>query len=216
MRLGRDAHNGRSLLGRLTSSTVTVRNQQALIQRLLAGDQAAYREVVAACHGAMLATARALVGEAVAEEVVQEAWLSAIQALPRFEGRSSLKTWLIRITANRAKSRLRRDKRTVNYAFPEELEGRFDERGHWSQPPRPWGVDERPDALLEAAQLKARLQRAMDRLPPLQRAVVTLRDGEGLAFADICKILDISESNARVLLHRARLRLWAAVDEMEN
>ncbi len=191
-------------------------DERELIRRLLDGDEAAYRTLVDRCHGAMLATARALVGEAIAEEVVQEAWLSAIQALPRFEGRSSLKTWLIRITANRAKSRLRREARTVSVESPEDLERRFDARGHWSEPPRPWAVDERPDALLERDRLKARLDQALRRLPPMQQAVVVMRDMEGLAFADICKILEISESNARVLLHRARLKLWQAVEETRD
>lgn len=188
-----------------------------LIERLLARDETAYKQAVMAYHGLMVHIARAIVGDAVAEEVAQDAWLSIIKALPKFEGRSSFKTWIISIVANSAKSRLRRDSRLVHL---EDLAhdsdsllpaGRFDARGHWQIPPRTWETDD-PEALLASEQLQDCLEKTLERLPHLQQAIVSLRDNQGLEMNEICNLLDVSESNARVLLHRARTRLRNTIE----
>lgn len=196
-------------------------NDSALIQRLLAGEEKAYRQLVAAYHGGMLAFARSFVGEAIADEVVQESWLSMIKALPKFEQRSSLKTWLYTIVGNCARSRLRKENRTISFADPvQELtpvvdSERFAVNHHWSHGPVPWENDT-PEALLASEQLKQHLDQAIAALPLAQQSILVLRDQQGLAMEEICKILEISESNARVLLHRARARLWTCIEEFEK
>jgi RNA polymerase sigma-70 factor (ECF subfamily) len=191
-----------------------------LIPRLLAGDNIAYSQVVTAYHGLMVHLARAIVGEAIADEVAQESWVSVMRALPGFKGRSSLKTWILRITTNTAKSRLRHEARSVS------LEGIMDDQpvvdparfvadGHWSNPPATWHVDS-PEALLASEALRDCIHRALSSLPPLQCAAITLRDMQGFDMETICKILDVSESNGRVLLHRARSSIQQAIDEHER
>ncbi len=195
-------------------------DQSALIQRLLAGDEAAFRRLVALHQQAMYSLARSIAGEAIADEVVQEAWLAVIRALPKFEQRSSLKTWILRIVGNHAKSRLRKESRHINFSDlgdGDEALGadRFRGDGHWRQPLTAWRVDQ-PEELLASEQLRQCLQTAIEALPANQRSVLMLRDREGLAMEDICKILDLSDSNARVLLHRARTRLWRAIEQYEE
>ena len=191
-----------------------------LIPRLLAHDDAAYTQLVSAHHGLMVYLARAIAGEAIADEVAQEAWLSVIRALPRFEQRSSLKTWILRIVNNTAKSRLRHESRSLSL---EDMLGdrgdtdpaRFTAAGRWASPPVVWHADT-PDDLLASEELRHCIDAAIQGLAPLQRAVVTLRDMQGQRMDDICKILEISESNGRVLLHRARRRIQAAIDEFHQ
>jgi RNA polymerase sigma-70 factor (ECF subfamily) len=158
---------------------------------------------------------------AVAEEVVQETWLAVLTGLERFEGRSSLRTWLFRILTNRAKTRGQREGRTVPFsAFASDGDedevavsiDRFlgaDSRhhGHWAAPPR--GV---PEERLLAAEARERIQAAIEALPPNQRAVITLRDLEGLSAEEACNVLGLSETNQRVLLHRARSKVRAAFE----
>ena len=188
-----------------------------LIPKLLAHDEAAYAQVVSAYHGLMVYLARAIVGEAIADEVAQESWLAVIKALPRFERRSSLKTWILRIVSNTAKTRLRHESRSVS------LEGllgdqgdvdpaRFTATGRWASPPAVWHADT-PDDLLASQELRGCVDIAIKALPPMQRAAVTLRDMQGLDMENICKVLEVSESNGRVLLHRARNRIQAAIEE---
>jgi len=191
-----------------------------LIPRLLAQDEASYVQVVAAYHGLMVHLARAIVGEAIADEVAQEAWVAVLRALPKFERRSSLKTWILRIVSNTAKSRLRHESRTIS--LDESLEESpifdpacFKSDAHWAKPPAMWHADT-PDALLASTELRCRISSALDTLPPLQRAAVTLRDMQGLSMDAICKILEVSESNGRVLLHRARSRIQMAIEECEG
>ncbi|MFT5719872.1 MAG: RNA polymerase sigma-70 factor (ECF subfamily) [Motiliproteus sp.] len=168
----------------------------------------------------MLGLARSIVGMAVADEVVQEAWLSVYKALPKFEGRSSLKTWILRITANEAKSRLRRESRYVSLEAisggeTELLPGRFHDDGHWSVPPSSWH-DEGPDALLTNAEMGECIESTLSGLPESQQAVFKLKELEDYSFADLCNILDISASNARVLLHRARISLYAKIEHFQE
>lgn len=191
-----------------------------LIPRLLARDEQAYAQVVAAYHGLMVHLARAIVGSAIADEVAQEAWLAVLRALPKFERRSSLKTWILRIVSNTAKSRLRHESRTVNLGdtldeAPIVDPSRFRPNAHWSAPPAMWHA-ETPEALLSSTQLRECINAALDALPPIQRAAITLRDMQGLDMEDICKVLEVSESNGRVLLHRARSRIQLAIEEHEK
>lgn len=191
-----------------------------LIPKLLAQDEQAYIQVVQAYHGLMVHLARAIVGSAIADEVAQEAWLAVMRALPKFERRSSLKTWILRIVSNTAKSRLRHESRTVNLGdsiddTPIVDPARFKANAHWASPPVTWHA-ETPDALLASAELRTCISTALDSLPPIQRAAVTLRDMQGLSMENICKILEVSESNGRVLLHRARSHIQRAIEEHEK
>lgn len=195
--------------------------EQVLIQRLLDADEAAYRQVVTDYQSSMLYVARAIVGTAIAEEVVQEAWLSVIKALPKFEGRSSLKTWILRIVSNSAKSRLRKESKHFSAGNAADLEvigmpkERFSDDGYWAIPPSRWNI-ESPDELLTSAELQACMREAMDKLPPIQQTILSLRDMEGMSMQEICKILAISESNSRVLLHRARTKVFQAIEKFQG
>jgi RNA polymerase sigma-70 factor (ECF subfamily) len=161
----------------------------------------------------------------VAEEIVQETWLGLLQGLDRFEERASLKTWLFTILKNRARDRSARERRTVPFsAFdsrggdqtgPEVDPDRFqgDDRnwpGHWSAPPRPW---EQPHQRLASMEARTQLRDALAELPPRQQLVVALRDVEGLTSEEVCEVLDISEANQRVLLHRGRSALRNVLEE---
>ncbi len=168
----------------------------------------------------MLGLARSIVGMAIADEVVQEAWLSVYKALPKFEGRSSLKTWILRITANEAKSRLRRESRhlsleAISGGETDVMAGRFQNNGHWSLPPSAWH-DDGPDALLTNVEMGDCIEHSLSRLPALQQAVFTLKELEGYSFEALCNILEISASNARVLLHRARISLYAKIEHFQE
>jgi len=196
-------------------------NEDDIIAKLLANDESAYRQVVRAYHGMMLYVARSIIGDSIAEEVVQEAWLAVLKALPNFERRSSLKTWILRIVSNTAKSRLRRESRIVSLDALTDTDNaviassRFNDRGHWSNPPAVWHADT-PESLLASNELKACIDNALNQLSPIQRSVITLRDMQGLDMDTICKILEVSESNARVLLHRARSHIREAIDENQR
>ncbi len=195
-------------------------DEQELLQALRSGSRAAQAVLVRRHHARLVSVARALVGDR-AEDVVQEAWIAAFRALPAFEGRSSLGTWLCRIVLNGAKTQLRRDKRLPTVAWDEGLDEalplaeRFDANGHWEQPLGDWQSDT-PLALLERAALAGCLQEKLEALPRMQRLALMLRDRDGLEFADIAQALDTSEGNVRVLLHRARLRLLAVINRFEE
>ncbi|MFT6914431.1 MAG: RNA polymerase sigma-70 factor (ECF subfamily) [Motiliproteus sp.] len=194
--------------------------ERGLLPLLIQGDKASFKRIVEAYYGPMLGLARSIVGMAVADEVVQEAWLSVYKALPMFEGRSSLKTWILRITANEAKSRLRRESRYVSLEAisggeTELLPGRFQDNGHWSVPPGGWH-DEGPDALLTNSEMGDCIESTLSGLPEQQQAVFRLKELEDYSFADLCNILDIGASNARVLLHRARISLYAKIEHFQE
>jgi len=195
-----------------------------LVAALRAGNEEAFRRLVREWHSSLLRVAQIFVpSRAVAEEVVQETWLRALGALDRFEGRSSLKTWVFRILVNTAKTRAQREGRSLPFSalhdparVPEAAvdADRFrpedDERfpGHWSSPPR-----ELPEERLLAAETRERIAEAIDSLPPTQRAVISLRDVEGWSSDEVRNALDLSEVNQRVLLHRARARVRQALEE---
>lgn len=189
------------------------------MRQLLSHDEHAFTLTVRAYQGQMLRLARALVGETMAEEVVQETWLAVLKALPDFEGRARLKTWILHILCNIAKSQLRREARSTRttqwWDDDPPGEARLDANGQWRSPPCPW-QEETPEALLKAEELRQCIESAIAALPPTQQAVLTLHDMEGLAMDEICNILAISPTNGRVLLHRARARLWAAVENYEK
>jgi RNA polymerase sigma-70 factor, ECF subfamily len=189
-----------------------------LLDALRAGDEGAFTTLVTRYHTSLKRVARAYVStDAVAEEVVQETWLAVIAGLDRFEQRASLKTWVFHILANKAKTRGTRERRSVPFASlaragedepavsPERFQREGDAwPGHWATPPRPWEDPERRLASLEA---RDHLRAAIAGLPTTQRAVLTLRDVEGLEAEEVCELLDVSAGNQRVLLHRARAKV---------
>lgn len=186
------------------------------------GDAAAYRRLVGRLHGSLVGVAAAVIGSrAQAEEVVQDSWLAVLAGIGRFEGRSSLTTWLFSIVLNRARTRASREGRLV--ALP-ALEGgepgeravprsAFQPDGHWVEAPRLW--DElNPERVVGGRQLWEHVQAAIERLPAGQRAVLLLRDIEGCTAEDACALLELTPENQRVLLHRARGRIRAMVDAL--
>ncbi|AMB85397.1 RNA polymerase subunit sigma-24 [Pseudomonas agarici] len=191
-----------------------------LLERLLAGEQQAYKELVSTYQSAMLAVAYAIVGSRQADEAVQDAWLAVTRNLSGFLGRSSLKTWLLTITANAAKNRYKQNRREVlleDLASPHGTVGdeRFSADGHWALAPFSWHEDT-PEALLSEDQLRECLEQTLSSLPELQSSVLLLRERQGLELKEICNLLDISLSNVRVLLHRARLKVFATVEHFEE
>jgi RNA polymerase sigma-70 factor (ECF subfamily) len=195
--------------------------EAALLVRLRAGDRAAFAALVGRHAGSLLRVAQSLVRDrAVAEEVVQETWLGVLTGIDAFEGRSSLRTWLFQILVNRARTRFVRERRTVPFsalAGPGEGEppavdsGRFDEQGGWREPPGAW-TEEDPERLAMGAETLAAIEAAIQELPQAQRAVMTLRDIEGLETEEICNLLAITVTNQRVLLHRARAKVRQALE----
>jgi RNA polymerase sigma-70 factor (ECF subfamily) len=192
------------------------------VEALRARDEAAFTALVAEHGGAMLNLARLLVRDrAVAEEVVQESWLRILRGIDRFEGRSSLKTWMFRIVANTAHTRAKREGRSIPFSArsdeatvdPDRFlqEGRW--TGHWGSPPTPW---ELPEGRLLAGEARTVITGAIADLPEAQAAVLTMRDILGCGPQEVCNALDLSESNQRVLLHRARARVRQALEDYFN
>ena len=193
-----------------------------LVEGLRAGDEAAFAAVMRMYGRGMLRVAEMYVSSrAVAEDVVQEAWVGVLRGIGRFEGRSSLKTWIYRIVANTAKTRGVRESRSVPFSSlgDDGGEGTVDadrfigsgERfsGHWAAPPQAWA----PEGRLLAEETLEVVERAIDELPPAQRAVITMRDIQGFTSEEICNALDLTETNQRVLLHRARAKVRKALEE---
>jgi RNA polymerase sigma-70 factor (ECF subfamily) len=195
----------------------------AIVERLRAGDETTFMMLVDQHQAAMLRIARMYVStRAVAEEVVQEAWLGIIRGLDRFEGRSSLRTWMYRIVANLAKTRGQREGRSVPFSSlagddeesaidPDWFQGP-DERsaGGWRAHPNHWrGI---PEDRLIGNETLARIARAIEALPPMQAEVIRLRDVFGWTSEEVRNVLGLSETNQRVLLHRARARVRRELD----
>ena len=195
-----------------------------LVAALRAGDEATFVQVVREWHPSMLRVAQIFVpSRAIAEDVVQETWLRVLGALDRFEGRSSLKTWVFRILVNTAKTRAQREGRVLPFSAlnnpgripeaavdPDRFRPEDDERypGHWSSPPR-----ELPEERLLAAETRQLIAAAIDSLPATQAAVIRLRDVDGWSSEEVRNALDISEVNQRVLLHRARAKVRRALED---
>ena len=195
--------------------------ERAIVERLRAGDEAAFGELVRRHHRAMVHFAESFVPtRAIAEEVAQDAWLGVIKGIDRFEGRSSLSTWIFRIVANIARTRGERERRTVTIAeevasgTPSVPPRRFTGppgRGVWSEPPAPWS--DLPDERLLVQSTFDRVAVIAAGLSENQRRVFVLRDIEGMTSTEVCALLDISEVNQRVLLHRARSRVRAGLED---
>jgi RNA polymerase sigma-70 factor (ECF subfamily) len=179
-----------------------------LLHRLRSGDERAFTVLVEHYHEPMMALASSFVpSRAVAEEVVQDTWLAALRGLDSFEGRSSLKTWLFRILVNRARSTGTKEQRSIPVADPDPAvdPSRFGGDGGWADPPEHW--IEAAERRMEAGKLASRIRIWIDELPVRQREVVLLRDVEGMSSDEVCSVLDLTEGNQRVLLHRGRSRL---------
>jgi RNA polymerase sigma-70 factor (ECF subfamily) len=195
-----------------------------LVAALKAGDEETYRRLVREWHAMMVRVAQIFVpSRDIAEEVVQETWLRVLGALDRFEGRSSLRTWVFRILVNTAKTRAQREGRVIPFSAlndpgrvpepavdPDRFLDADHERypGHWAAPPRAL-----PEERLLATETRERIAAAIDALPSAQRAVITLRDVAGWDAESVCNALDLSEVNQRVLLHRARAKVRQALEE---
>jgi RNA polymerase sigma-70 factor (ECF subfamily) len=188
-----------------------------VVAALRAGDEGAFARLVEMYQRAMLGVALGYVSSrAVAEEVVQEAWLGVLKGLDRFEGRSSLKTWIFRILTNIAKTRGRREGRSIPFSSLEDADApsvdpaRFDPAGAWASPPASWS--EVPEDVLLGNETRRVVEDAIAAAPESQRVVITLRDIEGWTADEVCNALQISETNQRVLLHRARARVREALE----
>jgi RNA polymerase sigma-70 factor (ECF subfamily) len=199
-------------------------SERQLIEALRAGNEAAFARLIREYGPAMLRVAQHHVSSrAVAEEVVQEAWLGVLRGLESFEGRSSVKTWIFRILTNTAITRGEREGRTVPFSAlggeeEDDFESGVDQRrftqegrwtGHWSSPPESWA----PEARLLAAEAHEVVDRAIAELPTAQAVVITMRDVEGFGPDEVCNVLAIGESNQRVLLHRARSKVRCALED---
>jgi RNA polymerase sigma-70 factor (ECF subfamily) len=195
-------------------------DETALVARLRAGDEATFAELVDALYPAMIAVARGYTrSRAVAEEVVQEAWLGVLKGLDRFEGRSSLRTWVLTIVANIARTRAVREARSVPFSSfeveaddpaveAERFRGADDPfPGHWWTYPSDW-----PQERLLARETLELVREAIEALPEAQRLVITLRDVAGCTPEEVCEALGVSDGNQRVLLHRARARVRAKLE----
>ncbi|HXD59329.1 MAG TPA: sigma-70 family RNA polymerase sigma factor [Thermoleophilaceae bacterium] len=194
-----------------------------LVEALREGDEAAFAELVDRYHGSLVRVARLYVRDgATAEEVAQETWLAVLGGIDRFEARSSVKTWLFRILTNRAKTRGEREARSIPFSAMSDGHGPAAEAeeqpeltpGTW----RSWEGD--PEERLLAGEARELILATIETLPPAQRATITLRDIEGMSAEDVCNVLEVSDTNQRVLLHRARSTVRRALErylgETEN
>jgi RNA polymerase sigma-70 factor (ECF subfamily) len=201
-----------------------VRTDEAvLIARLRARDEVAFESVVESFYPAMFAVARGYVrSRAVAEEVVQEAWLGVLKGLDRFEARSSLRTWVLQIVANIARTRAVREARSVPFSSfevegdepavePERFRGPDDPfPGHWTSYPTDWRTI--PEQKLLSSETLELVREAIEELPEAQKLVITLRDLTGCSAEEVCEVLGVSDGNQRVLLHRARARVRSRLE----
>lgn len=196
------------------------RDDDGLLRALRNRDEQVFNDLVERCSGIMLRLALAHVANrAVAEEVVQEAWLTMLRSLDRFEGRSSFRTWLLGIVVNLARSRARAERRSIQ--LPAEPDGpaldsaRF-LPAHHARWPHHWAVEPvrwpTPEEDLLAGERRALILETIDTLPATQREVLVLRDLEGLSATEVCNVLGLSDTNQRVLLHRARSRVRLALE----
>jgi len=198
-----------------------------LIEQLRNGNEAAFEALIDRYATAMLRLAMVYVRAwAVAEEVVQETWLAVLESLGRFEGRSSLKTWMFRILTNCAKTRARREGRSIPFSSLADIDTDNAEHavnpdrflpadhqwsGHWISFPSNW--QEMPEDRALSQETRTCIHRAIEVLPPNQRVIITLRDIEGWGSEETCTFLGISEVNQRVLLHRARSKVRGVIEK---
>lgn len=195
-------------------------DERALIDRLLRRERPAIEEVVRTHHTFLVGMVVPVVGVDQAEDVVQECWIKAFGALGRFESRASLRTWLAQIALNTARSRRRSQGREVSLEEWGRDSGspfadRFAEDGHWGEPPGSWHHTT-PDELLTEEELRKCIEKHLHRLPPDQQTVLRLREFEFMEFAEIGAITELTEGNVRVLLHRARQKLYVMIERFEK
>ncbi len=193
------------------------------LARLRSGEDAAYRRLVRRFHAPLVGVASAIIGSrAQAEEVVQDSWIAVYNNIARFEGRSSLASWIYTIVLNRARTRIGQEGRMVG--LPGVLDGSqgeeravpasaFRDDGHWAEAPRLWDVLD-PERVVAGRQLWHHVQDAIEALPAGQKAVIILRDMEDRTGEEICALLQVTPENQRVLLHRGRARIRAAIDRI--
>ena len=199
-------------------STQLPHADQALLERLRSGDETAFAALVDSLHGRLLGFARTFTSSPpLAEDIVQETWFAVIRGLGAFEGRSSLRTWIFSILARRARTMAAREARRVvpegsaNGAAAAEWEPGRGRVGLWEEAPVPWALAD-PAAIYQSGEALEVVRAALEGLPESQLQVVLLRDVEDLPANEVCNILDISETNQRVLLHRGRSRVRRAID----
>ena len=201
-------------------------NEADLVAALQAGDDNAFRHLVESLHAPLVRMARMYVHEALAEEVVQDTWLAVARSADSFEGRASLKTWVFRIMLNKVRTMAKRESKVVPYASvgpavdarpsvpPDRLVHPDLGVGYWPHAPARW--DTRPEEQLMAGETMTVVKGAIAKLPDAQREVITLRDIEGWTSEEVCEALGVSSVNQRVLLHRARASVRAALEEYFN
>jgi RNA polymerase sigma-70 factor, ECF subfamily len=203
----------------------SLNDEKQLIARLRRGDEGAFDDLVNTHHSALIRMAMGYVANReVAEEVVQDTWMAVIEGLDRFEGRSSLRTWMFGIMIHKAKDRGVRERRHVTFSAFESSDDESDEvvdpsrfyqsgewAGHWAFPPQPWD-EQTPEKLLASQQAVTAMNKAIEALPATLKAVLILRDMEGVEAKEACEILKITETNLYVRLHRARERVRQAVE----
>jgi RNA polymerase sigma-70 factor (ECF subfamily) len=201
--------------------SVAADDDAAVVEALRDGDEQAFAALIDLYHGSLVRVASMYVQDRqTAEEVAQETWLAVFEGIERFEGRASLKTWIFKILTNRAKTRAERDGRQVPISSlaggdePEVDPDRFLPPDHpstplaWAAPPRAW-----PEDRLLAAETVEVVREAIGDLPHAQKLVIGLRDAEGWSPEDVCRALEISDGNQRVLLHRARSHVRRALED---
>ena len=210
---------------RSATSEVAEVDESELIGSLRAGDEAAFVTLVERYNAGMIRIARMYVRDAsLAEEVAQEAWLAVLRGLAGFQARSSLKTWIFHIVLNCARARASREQRSIPFsaagdALIEGAEPAVDAsrfrgpedpyHGGWVSFPRSWG--QAPEQRVLSSEVRRLIAAGIDQLPPAQREVVVLRDVQGWTAEEVCQVLQVSESNQRVLLHRGRSKLRCAL-----
>jgi RNA polymerase sigma-70 factor, ECF subfamily len=187
-----------------------------LLESLLGGNESSFTELVRRYHATLVKVARYYVASAAsAEDVAQDTWIAVLRGIEKFEGRSSFKTWLLRICANRARTSGVKEHRSIpvdpNESGPSVSAHRFDQGGLWSEPPVPF--TDAIDARLDNAALLDAVRDAIEALGEPQQAVVTLRDVEGLSTQEVATLLGLSEANVRVILHRGRARVREIVEQ---
>lgn len=194
-------------------------SESDLIAQLQRGDAAAFHEAIRRYSPNMLAVARFYLDNTAAEDVVQDSWLAVIEVVNRFQGRSGLKAWLHRIVVNRAKNHLRRTRREVHTDFSAPLEpalaARFAPGGRWMHPPS-LATDESAQALLESTSLSGCLDKHLSQLSENQRSALLLFEVHQRSSEEVCNILEVSSANLRVLIHRARQRIFLMVENFQE
>ncbi|SFL96274.1 RNA polymerase sigma factor [Marinobacter zhejiangensis] len=201
------------------SSSDPMGGDAALVHRMQSGDADAYRDAVRRYTPGMLAVARYYTDASNAEDIVQDCWATVVTAIHGFEGRANLKTWLHRIVANRAKNVLRARHREQTTDFSDmldpDLANRFKPNGRWAIPPK-LTTNESAEKLLENGALSDCLDKHLSRLPETQRSALVLYEAHQRQSEDVCNILDVSASNLRVMLHRARQKIFLMVEHFQE